>query len=402
MVAGIIGVAYYIWRSKKSVKELEKNNVENQTDTNKENDIAMGELEAEHFLSKDNYVIPAHGSSSKEQFGSLVKILAKFKDNTTKLQLDRTAFTLGEIIGRGNFGDVHKGEIINGQTNTKTVAIKCITGFGTEKEIADFLAEITIMSQLNDHLNLVSMIGSCTTELEKEDCLWLIIEYCEHGDLKTYLRNYKQKLMSGTDNEIINSRCLILWSFDIAKGMQYLAKNQIMHGDLAARNVLIATDPLNSGYPLAKVADFGLSKQFYDNIKYTKETRVEVPWKWMALEFLKEEFFTLTSDVWSFAVTVWEIFSLGRSPYGPQGFNEILEQLENGYRLPCPKETKVIASWSTEKFYKMISDACFTADPIDRASFSDVVSLIGKELSHEELSLYEKRNRMYHEMFLKT
>ena len=100
-----------------------------------------------------------------------------------------------------------------------------------------------------------------------------------------------------TENEIINSRCLILWAFDIANGMQYLAKNQVMHGDLAARNVLIATDPLNLGYPLAKVADFGLSKRFYGNIKYTKETRVEVPWKWMALEFLREEFFTLTSEV---------------------------------------------------------------------------------------------------------
>ena len=363
----------------------------------------MDAFEVEQHLPKEEYAVCFPGSQLIEPPGYLVKTVRKFVEKNPNLQIDRTEFTLDEIIGTGNFGTVHKGKICGTakQTRAMTVAIKSIVGFATEKEITDFLTEINIMSQLNPNLNLVSMVGCCTTELEKENQLWLIIEYCEHGDLKSYLRNYKEILIQDTASDVLNSRSLVLWAYDIAKGMQYLAKNQIMHGDLAARNVLIANDPSNSGYPLAKVCDFGLSKRFYDNIKYTKETRIEVPWKWMALEYLREDFFTLTSDVWSFGVTLWEIFTLGRSPYGPQEFNDVLEQLENGYRLPCPNETKGITSWSPESFYMKISDVCFKADPVQRANFSDVVTLIETELKEEELISYEERNRIYHEIFIR-
>ena len=177
--------------------------------------------------------------------------------------------------------------------------------------------------------------------------------------------------------------------------MQYLAKNQIMHGDLAARNVLIDEDPLKSGYPLAKVADFGLSKKFYDNLKYKKKAREFVPWKWMALEYLTSDYFTLTSDVWSFAVVVWEILSFGRNPYGPQDYNEVLEQLENGYRLPCPRDIDEISTWSPEGLYNKISAICFVSDPLERAHFSKVVKLIEKELSQEEIMRYTQMSEKY-------
>ena len=184
-----------------------------------------------------------------------------------------------------------------------------------------------------------------------------------------------------------------------AKGMQFLAKNQIMHCDLAARNILICYDPLGCNYPLAKVSDFGLSKKFYDNIKYTKETRLEIPWKWMALEYFRDDFFTLTSDVWSFAVVVWEILSLGRSPYGLQGYDEVLEQLENDYRLPCPTEAKEISTWQAEGFYKKISNVCFKSDPLKRADFSQVVSIIHSEMTEEELIRYDEMQNKHHDTF---
>ena len=172
-----------------------------------------------------------------------------------------------------------------------------------------------------------------------------------------------------------------------------------MHGDLAARNVLIGYDPLGCNYPLAKVSDFGLSKKFYDNIKYTKEIRLEIPWKWMALEYFRDDFFTLTSDVWSFAVVVWEIFSLGHSPYGPQGYEEVMELLENGYRLPCPREATEISAWSADKLYRKISNVCFESDPLRRADFTKVVSIIEKELTKEELMKYNNMQKKYHETF---
>ena len=86
-----------------------------------------------------------------------------------------------------------------------------------------------------------------------------------------------------------NSRLLLKWAHNVAKGMEYLARRHIMHGDLAARNVLIGDNLV------AKVSDFGLSKTFYDNIQYSKKERTEVPIKWMALEYLRYHNFTVTS-----------------------------------------------------------------------------------------------------------
>ena len=177
--------------------------------------------------------------------------------------------------------------------------------------------------------------------------------------------------------------------------MQYLAKNQVMHGDLAARNVLITTDPSNSGYHMAKVADFGMSKRFYDNIKYKKEIRVEVPWKWMALELLTHDFLTLTSDVWSFGIVTWEVFSFGRVPYGQVEMNEVIAQLEDGYRLPCPTDLSNVKDWSPEALYSSISKACFTEDPDDRANFTDVTNIIEQQLTEKEMSQNEEMRKNY-------
>ena len=241
------------------------------------------------------------------------------------------------------------------------------------------------MGYVPPHVNLVNMVGACTTELTSSRNMWLLLEYCSHGDLKTYLAKNRSLVISQNDG-----RNLLLWCDQISKGMQFLARNQIMHGDLAARNVLLDIDPLQPHLLIAKVADFGLSKKFYDNLKYEKKARELVPWKWMALEYMRSSYFTLNSDVWSFAVVVWEIFSLGRDPYGTKDYDEVLEQLENGYRLTCPKEIEVIKDWSPKNVYHKISSICFLSDPLQRADFSKVAKIFQEELSTLEIEHYNK------------
>ena len=170
------------------------------------------------------------------------------------------------------------------------------------------------MGHVDPHLNLVSMIGTCTDE-DEEAKLWLLIEFCQFGDLKRYLVNNKTDILKGSNDSIINSRSLITWTYDIAKGMEYLMQKKIMHGDLAARNVMLCKNPLNNGYMVAMVADFGLSKNFYAKLKYSKSVRLMVPWRWMAIEYLTDGYFELNSDVWSFAVLFWEILSFGKVIY---------------------------------------------------------------------------------------
>ena len=152
---------------------------------------------------------------------------------------------------------------------------------------------------------------------------------------------------------------------------------------------------MEEGCPFAKVADFGLSKRFYDNVTYKKQSRMFVPWKWMAFEYLTSDIFTLTSDVWSFGVLFWELLSFGRSPYGHQSYSEVLQLLENGYCLECPQEVKRVRSWSPQYLYKNISNACFERDCLKRAPFSKIVEIIQEEILSDELILYQKMKDVY-------
>merc|ERR1712150_432027 len=154
-------------------------------------------------------------------------------------------------------------------------------------------------------------------------------------------------------------------------------------------------DLSNGGFPIAKVADFGLAKRFEDYVRYEKTSRVLVPWKWMAIEFLKSNFFTLKSDVWSYGVLVWEIFSFGGKPYGQQDHDEVLKKLENGYRLPFPENIEHASSWSPESFYKEITEKCFIPIPEERSTFADVVKIIETQFSSKEIRHYNQINDIY-------
>ena len=303
----------------------------------------------------------------------------------TKQEIERNKFELGKEIGSGNFGKVFEGQLygLYGFGSETRVAIKTVHETGTENDVNDLCLEIKLLSYIDSHPNLVSMIGYCSTELKSSGKVWLIIEYCEFGDLRNYLKENKEKILISKVSEGLNARCLLNWSHDIAKGMQYLEKSKIMHGDLAARNILMSENVLGRQCPVAKVADFGLAKKFYEAI-YQKTSRVMVPWKWMAPEFLTDDIFTLKSDVWSYAVLFWEILSFGKIPYGQQQYEEVLEKLKNGYRLQYPKDTENIISWLPDKVYSSIAQICFVEDPDERANFDKVVELLEGHLNEEE------------------
>ena len=191
----------------------------------------------------------------------------------SKKEINRDDFEISSEIGKGNFGKVYKGYIKrrNGDESKATVAIKSIKGgHANELELDSLLSEIEMMMNVPPHLNLVSMVAMNMSEFETTGNIWLLLEFCGYGDLKNYLMKNKQKILAGNEKDAINSRCLIKWAYNIASGMQFLAEREIMHGDLAARNILLSENLSHGRYPVAKVADFGLAKNFEDYAMYVK------------------------------------------------------------------------------------------------------------------------------------
>ena len=171
--------------------------------------------------------------------------------------------------------------------------------------------------------------------------------------------------------------------------MEYLSQKRVMHGDLAARNVLLTE--WDSGNIVAKIADFGLSKRFYDNIIYTKKQRKDVPWKWMAPEYLDKNAFTMNSDVWSFGVVLWELFSLGKEPYAGKSMVEVTAAIKQGYFLSYPEvRYTYVSRWNLRSTYKRIAHRCFRVSPFERSTFTELVHILNAEMKDYEKKDYER------------
>ena len=234
------------------------------------------------------------------------------------------------------------------KSRTKKVAIKQVKNIENQTHIGSLKTELELMNTFKSkpHENLVTFIDYLQF---KRHAVWLIMEYCNLGQLKKYLRSNEETLLLDAGAGSINSKSLCIWAFEISKGMAHLEKCQIMHGDLAARNILLTTG--NNGHPVAKIADFGLAKSFYEYVDYQAiSSSIPVPWKWMAYEVLAVDvrLCSLKSDVWSFGVLLWELFSIGRQPY--PAFSKpdeaFLKSLKDRKFLTCPDEVQNIQSWS--------------------------------------------------------
>ncbi|KAG0712359.1 Vascular endothelial growth factor receptor 1 [Chionoecetes opilio] len=124
---------------------------------------------------------------------------------------------------------------------------------------------------------------------------------------------------------------LVSWAWQVAHGMEYLCRRKILHGDLAARNILLADNNR------VKISDFGLSRNI-KNDQYIKDGNdLLLPVMWMSVEAIRDRIFSIQSDVWAFGITLWEIFSLGNTPYPGMNYKDFLAMLENGHRMACPE-----------------------------------------------------------------
>lgn len=198
------------------------------------------------------------------------------------------------------------------------------------------------------------------------------MEYAEKGNLKDFLKNYRINncyLPSTIPPERLTTRDLISFALQIACGMHHLASLHCIHRDLAARNVLV-TSSLQM-----KIADFGLSRSTGDSEYYRKSSDSFVPIKWLAPECISQQLYTVQTDVWSYAVTLWELTSLGNSPYESVDPQDMFLYLKAGKRMERPL-------WCNADMYRLMLE-CWNWDPKDRPLFDKIIQYLDLLLQGE-------------------
>uniref|UniRef100_A0A914WQJ8 receptor protein-tyrosine kinase n=1 Tax=Plectus sambesii TaxID=2011161 RepID=A0A914WQJ8_9BILA len=256
-------------------------------------------------------------------------------------------------LGSGAFGTVYLGTLSPSyyELNPKQqvlrnnkVAVKLLHEHADASMKNDFLAEIQLAKSLGYHDRLVNLVG-CITE---GPTVCLISEYCAKGDMQKYLRErcaYMLKLqdlgidfgslpedkMESVDFDyIVTQNQLLQYALHICLGLEYLADHNFIHRDVAARNVLVTER--NE----AKVGDFGLCRSTFSNDAYYRSRGGNLPVKWMPPEAIKHFEFSAKSDCWSFGIVLFELITLGGSPYPGIQPHDILGYLEKGYRMDKP------------------------------------------------------------------
>ncbi|XP_029939208.1 vascular endothelial growth factor receptor 2 isoform X2 [Salarias fasciatus] len=343
--------------------------------------------------------------------------------DANKWEFPRDRLKLGDPLGRGAFGQVVEAAAfgIEKATTCTTVAVKMLKEGATTSEYRALMSELKILIHIGHHLNVVNLLGACT---KPGGPLMVIVEYCKHGNLSSYLKSkrgeyspYKRKrvdsqrwtraeedvtegdlglgkiaqldICTGTavcssagdaasgstvemqqessDYDHLTMEDLISYSFQVAKGMEFLSSRKCIHRDLAARNILLSENNV------VKICDFGLARDVYKDPDYVRKGDARLPLKWMAPETIFDRVYTTQSDVWSFGVLLWEIFSLGASPYPGVCIDEsFCRRLREGTRMRPPE-------YATTEIYQTMLD-CWLDRPTDRPTFADLVEHLGNLL----------------------
>lgn len=252
-------------------------------------------------------------------------------------QLNPLELNLEETLGCGQFGLV-----MGGKWRDKKVAVKMIKEGSMSED--EFKEEAYVMMKLS-HCKLVQLYGMCT----HRSPMCLVFEFMEKGALLDYLKAKTGHL----SKETLLGMCV-----DVCEGMNYLENSNFIHRDLAARNCLVSQEGN------VKVSDFGMARFLLDN-EYTSSQSSKFPIRWSAPEVIRYRKYSSKSDVWSFGVLMWEVYSEGRLPYETQDNMQVVNSVNRGQRLQrpvlAPEDVHILMKW------------CWKEKPDDRPTFGQLL-----------------------------
>ncbi|XP_069487748.1 mast/stem cell growth factor receptor Kit [Ambystoma mexicanum] len=352
-----------------------------------------------------------------------------------KWEFPRDRLSFGKILGAGAFGRVVEATAYGlfKPDTTITVAVKMLKPSAHSTEREALMSELKVLSYLGQHINIVNLLGACTVG----GPTLVITEYCCYGDLLNYLRRkrdsficpkiedlaemalYKnllnpKELLCNTNSEYMDMKPgvpyvvppkadkrrfgrpgsyidrdldisvpeeddlaldiedLLSFSYQVAKGMNFLASKNCIHRDLAARNILLTHGRIT------KICDFGLARDIRNDSNYVVKGNARLPVKWMAPESIFNCVYTFESDVWSYGILLWEIFSLGSSPYPRMPVDsKFYKMIKDGYRMLSPDCAPV-------EMYEIMK-SCWDANPVKRPTFEQIVQMVEQQLSDSNI-----------------
>ena len=285
----------------------------------------------------------------------------KLNPKLEALEFPRNDIIYVRDIGEGAFGRVFQARVhgIKKDEEFTYVAVKMLKDEANEEDQLNFEREACLMADF-DHPNIVTLLGVCA--IGKPMCL--IFEYMGKGDLNNFLRSSSPSKYQALRAEPSRPRYrlslldLINIGMQISSGMVYLSEKKFVHRDLATRNCLV-NDNL-----MVKIADFGLSQKVNAANYYTGSQDDAIPIRWMPLESILYNKFTIESDVWAFGVVLWEIFSFALQPYYGMTHEEVVDFIKNGNVLSCPQA-------APSPIYQLMK-LCWSKKASNRPSFKSI------------------------------
>lgn len=346
----------------------------------------------------------------------------------TEWEVSQENIKLGPVVSSGTFGRINEASVLDltGPSSSTKATVTTVKGGAA---LQSLLSDLKILFHVGPHLNLLNLLGACT----KDGALMVISEWCCHGDLSSYLQKNKHTFTTGpahhqsesdgymdinsegpqyvamkklcvsqqpeyeilhnnpttseqqgalSDSEDLSLSDLIGFCFQTASAMVFLSQRNVIHRDLGARNVLV------SDGKLLKICDLGVGRDLNKRPEYERRRNAHLPLKWMSPESIFLSVYTVQSDVWSYGVLLWEIFSLGELPYPQIPVSQFCSNLKKGRHLDKP-------DLAPEEIFSLMC-RCWEKSADCRPSFSSLVDSVGKLLPPAFHQKYSALTEQFH------